>query len=96
MLTRKEALADWFGRTPDNVDELIEIVTEARTLGNHTHDLLNDAGASDGFAVHLRKVERERRQLSCYRPASYEDRRIDSILRTRDSDGRATARRWTR
>lgn len=78
---------------PANAAEIIEAMLQAKNLGNKTWDRITEQyGCSDGFFFAVKRTISERRAASCT-TSNHQAAREDRILRIRNSDGKATARR---
>lgn len=86
---------DYWGTMPTEPEAVVEAMLAAKNLGNKTLDTLEAQfpGVKIGFLLAAKKAIREERQNQ--HPISAADARVDRILRTRGSEGRATPRRWS-
>lgn len=84
------------GTIPAQLEAIIEAMVAAKTLGSATQDRLQATcqDLTDGAFGAIRDAIREQRQLDSTSPSSSADARTDRILRTRDSSGKASSRRW--
>ena len=83
------------GTIPAQLEAIIEAMVAAKTLGSAAQDRLQATyqDLTDGAFGAIRDAIREQRQLDSS-PSSSADARTDRILRTRDSGGKASSRRW--
>lgn len=84
-------------KIPANIDELIALLNDAdnRKVGRLANKLADagNSGFSDGLIMAVKNAIQERNRLSGY-VGNHVAAREDRILRTRDSSGRAQARKW--
>ena len=84
------------GTIPAQLEAIIEAMVAAKTLGSVTQERLQTTyqDLTDGAFGAIRNAIREQRQLDSASPTTGADARTDRVLRTRDSDGKASSRRW--
>jgi hypothetical protein len=77
-------------------DEMIEHAFLRKTLGNKAIDEISDKfGISYGLAADICQAVKSVRSLMNYTAPSHREARLDRLLRTRSSTGRATARKFS-
>ena len=88
-------LNNWpFEMNYETTVEIVKIAETRKTFGyKFTDEMEEKFGVSCGFASLVAKTIKEQRKLQTS-SISREDARADRILRIRDSNGKATARKW--
>jgi phosphoenolpyruvate carboxylase len=90
--------ATFGGRIHEQVEQVVTDMMVRKTLGNRQMDEVQAkfAGLSDGLFLAIKKAISEQRSLdnTTGRVQSSEEARINRILRVRDSNGRAKARKF--
>lgn len=75
--------------------EIIRAMWEAKTLGDRTFDRLDaEFGCSPGLYFAIKAIIKDLRAGQRVNPRSAAAARADRVLRVRDSNGRATPRRF--
>jgi len=95
--TIQEFKRTWGGRPIEEslLLQVVEYLQSTKLRGNKLHDYLTDTyNISDGAALELIKLTKENQKAAYAQSRSAEEARIDRILRTRNSDGKATARKF--
>ncbi len=84
----------YFGTMPENVQELVALLdsTDNREVGRKTRQQENKGEFSYGIIAAVKKAIQDRNKAS-QTTTSTKAAREDRMLRTRDSDGKATARK---
>lgn len=84
-----------FPRKPDEVKvkQAVDIAMQKKSFGTKTHDFIQEqTGLSDGAIQAILKAVKDRYKTE-ETTRSHADARADTVLRIRDSTGRAVARR---
>jgi len=88
---------DWFGTQLDNLvlNDVVSELLDTKLRGWKLHDHLTETfSISDGAAQTLIEIVKDFKKVSNTPRRSAQEARIDRILRTRNSDGKATSRKF--